>query len=190
MISILRQHLISHTALKPDDVDIICRTFVPRTFKPDEAVIPINSRVTLIGFIVEGILRATELKPSGERTIHYFLSEHHFFSEANGLFKNKPAKLAIESATSSTILCSTIEELYSLRNQIEGLEQALNENKERELVEIIEAQEILHKGKSHERYSEFIKQNPGLANRLKDKDIAAYLGISKYTLSHIKRRSL
>ena len=190
MISILRQHLISNTELRQDAIDVICKTFTARTFRADEPVISVNSRVTMIGFIVEGILRAVEHKPSGERTIHYFLSEHHFFSEANGLFRNKPAKLSIEAATPSTILCSSIEELYNLRKSIEGLEQALNENKERELVDIIEAQEILHKGKSHERYLEFIKQNPGLANRLKDKDIASYLGISKYTLSHIKKRSI
>lgn len=187
MVTSLKNYLIRNTALKLDDVNTICQTFIPKTFKPDEAIIPENTRVTLIGFIVEGILRAVENKPSGEQVIHYFLTENHFFSETNGLFRNKPSKLAIQSATHSIILCSTIEEIYSLRQNIDGLEQALNENKERELVDIIEAQEINRNGKSFERYTTFIKQNPGLANRLKDKDIAAYLGISKYTLSHIKK---
>ena len=187
MISILRQYLIDHTELKQDDIELICSTFKLYTFKQDEVVIEINSRVTMIGFILDGILRAVEHKPSGERTIHYFITENHFFSEANGLFRNKPAKLAIEAATPATILCSSIEELYAMRKNMDGLEQALNENKERELVDIIEAQEILHKGKSLERYMAFIKQNRGLANRLKDKDIASYLGISKYTLSHVKK---
>lgn len=187
MISILKQYLLDNTELKPDGVDIICDTFRPETFKPDEAIIPVDSKVTLIGFIIEGILRAVEHKQSGDRTIHYFLHENHFFSEANGMFRNKPAKLAIEAATPCTILCSTIEEIYALRDRIDGLEQALNENKERELVDIIEAQEILHKGKSHERYLAFIKTQPNITSRIKDKDIAAYLGISKYTLSHIKR---
>lgn len=190
MISILRDYLVNYTALLPADVDKICATFVPKKFKADEDVIAVNSKVTLIGFIVEGILRAVEHKPSGERVIHYFLPEFHFFSEANGLFRNKPAKLAIEAATPATILCSTIEELYTMRHAIQGMEQTLNENKERELVDIIEAQEILHKGKSEDRYLAFLEQNPGLVNRLKDKDIASYLGISKYTLSHVKKRTI
>jgi len=187
MVSILKQHLIQNTKLKPDDIDIICDTFVAKTFKADEAIIDVDSRVTLIGFNVEGVLRAVEHKPSGDRTIHYFLQENHFFSEADGLFKNKPARLAIEAATPCIVLCSSIEVIYSLAQTIEGIAQALSERIGRELVDIIEAQEILHKGKSHERYVEFIKQNAGIANRIKDKDIAAYLGISKYTFSRIKK---
>jgi CRP-like cAMP-binding protein len=188
MISILRQHLTQNTKLDHQDIDNICRAFVSKTFKVDEAIIPVDSKVTLIGFIVEGILRAVEHKPSGNRTIHYFIHENHFFSEADGLFKNKPARLAIEAATPSIVLCSSIEAIFSLAQSKVVVEQALSERIGRELVDIIEAQEILHKGKSHERYLEFIKQKTGIANRLKDKDIAAYLGISKYTLSHIKKR--
>jgi CRP-like cAMP-binding protein len=188
MISILHQHLIQTTRLKPSDVDTICQTFVLKTFKTDEPIIPVDSRVTLIGYIVEGILRAVEHKPSGDRTIHYFLQENHFFSEADGLFKNKPARLAIEAATPSIVLCSSIEVIYSLAQTVEGVGQALSDTIGKELVDIIDAQGILHKGKSHERYLEFMQQKSGIAKRIKDKDIAAYLGISKYTLSHIKKR--
>ncbi|MFA9391623.1 MAG: Crp/Fnr family transcriptional regulator [Prolixibacteraceae bacterium] len=187
MISILKEHLIQHTKLNQEDIITICTAFTPATFKVDEAIIPANSKVTFIGFIVEGICRAVEYQASGERTIHYFINAHHFFSEANGLFKNKPAKLAIEAATPCKIVYASIEELYALTERIIGLERELYENKEKELVAIIEAQEILHKGKSLERYLAFIEQNPDMSKQIKDKDIAAYLGISKFTLSHLKK---
>ncbi|MDA3930018.1 MAG: Crp/Fnr family transcriptional regulator [Prolixibacteraceae bacterium] len=184
----LKQYLKENTELVTNEIDLVCAAFTLLKLKQDKRIIEAQNRVNLIGFIVEGILKAVEGIKNGNNHIHYFIEENHFFSEANGLFKNLPAKLSIEAATPCVILTITLEELDKLKAKIPSLEAIINTTRENELVDIIEAQEMQHQGKSFERFAAFIEHYPSIHSRIKDKDIASYLGLSKFTLSRIKKK--
>lgn len=184
----LRQFFVDNTAFSSNEIDYICSHFHTYKIKTDDIVIRNGQLVNEVGFIEKGIMRAVEITPSGQNLINYFIQEGHFFSEANGLFKSLPAKLNIEAATNCTICSITVNQIEDLIKELPGFETIVNITREQELVEIIETQKLLHSASSLERYKEFLKRYPTIVNQIMDKDIAAYLGISRYTLSHIKSK--
>lgn len=188
MGQLLRQFFVDNTVFTSEEIDYICSQFQTASLKIDEVIIRSGQLVNEVGFIEKGVLRAVEITPTGNQLINYFIQEGHFFSEADGLFKSLPAKLTIEAATSCEISSITVQQIEKLKYEIKGFEGIVNTRREQELVEIIDSQKLFHSANSQERYTEFIRRYPLIANQIRDKDIAAYLGISKYTLSHLKSK--
>jgi len=113
--------------------------------------------------------------------------ENNFFADESSLFTGSPSMIeviALEDSSALRISKSNIEQLRqtpmgSLLFSI-GEQQSLidRENKQIELMTLT----------AEERYVELLKNKPELIQRISQKDIASYLGISTQSLSRIRRK--
>lgn len=135
----------------------------------------LNSKVYEVEY---GLLRSYSIDEKGKEHIYMFASENWII--ADGVKPNKPSELFIDALEDSVIMqrekdLSTVSETEKLVNRLEVLQQRII---------------LLMSASAIERYEHFIDTYPDIVQRVPQKMIASYLGITPEALSNAKRLRL
>lgn len=140
-----------------------------------------------IYFIEEGVTRSV-FHHDGEDTTTWFSQEGDITFGMDSLYYNQPSVESIETLSDCKIYVMDIDKLNALYEKyidIANWGRILHQNVNKELSHIfVERLQLSPK----ERYDRFNQCHPGLVNRVKLKYIAAFLGISIYTLSRVRAK--
>ncbi len=138
-------------------------------------------------FIEEGVTRSI-FHHNGEDTTTWFSQEGDITFGMDSLYYNQPSIESVETLTHCAIYTISIEDLNSLyqvyidiANWGRILHQDVNKELSHLFVEKLQLSPI-------DRYRMFNQRYPGLINRVKLKYVAAFLGISIYTLSRVRAK--
>lgn len=147
----------------------------------------VQSGVTdrMVYFIEQGITRSV-FHYEDQDTTTWFSQEGDITFGMDSLYYNHPSIESIETLEDCTIYVIPIEKLNELYTQyidIANWGRILHQDVNKELSHIFVDRLQLPPRK---RYERFMQRYPGLVNRVKLKYIAAFLGISIYTLSRIR----
>lgn len=162
-------------------------------------VVPRRTKLITVGqipdafyFILKGCVRKYFFKKdsyeSTEITSLFFI-ENDFFSVFDGFFKQKPSLQVLESIEPCRLLSisyANYQNLLAIKplffNELTArfmIEQYAN-------MKDVHSTFLLHN--PEERYENFIQNSPHLSNRISQKYLAGYLGVSEKSLSRIKKR--
>ncbi len=172
------------------EIHQIINIFHEEVLQPNDYFIRAGEPVTQIGFIVDGVIKATGFDEKGEPMVHYFVSENHFFSEAKGMYEGEIAEDSIQAATDCRLLVTTFAEIETLKEHIPNLELIVRRIGDMELLKIFKAQKVPKIKSATTRYYKFNEVYPTLTNRILEKDKAAFLGMDASTLCREKKKSL
>ncbi len=115
------------------------------------------------------------------------LIENDFFGDDLSLFSGKPSSIEIIALENSSVLKISKSNIDKLRKtQMGSLLFSIGDQKA--YVEKEKRQIELMTQTAEERYSNLIESRPELIQRISQKDIASYLGISTQSLSRIRRK--
>lgn len=142
-----------------------------------------------IAFVISGLFRAFYITPNGDEKTIVFREKGRILSSYSSYIKNEYSKFSIESLEDSMVLYITIKDFENLliKNDcwkiIKG-NYFLNifiekEARERELLS----------NSAKENYIKFLKDYPGLIDRINHYYIASYLGITNVSLSRIRKEN-
>lgn len=149
----------------------------------------VQSGVTdrLVYFIEEGVTRSV-FHHNGEDTTTWFSQEGDITFGMDSLYYRQPSVESIETLSDCKIYVVDIDKLNTLYEKhidIANWGRILHQNVNKELSHLfVERLQLSPK----ERYERFNQCHPGLVNRVKLKYIAAFLGISIYTLSRVRAK--
>ncbi len=138
--------------------------------------------------VVQGLLRHYIIDKNGDEKTLLFVREKNQTGMMDTIFHNRPASeniMALENTLLIKIDARKIEKLASdnmrlLKLQNEVLKQVVASN-----VEQIRFLTVLT---PEERYLAFCKSHPNLEQRVKQKHLASYLGITPTSLSRMRAR--
>jgi CRP-like cAMP-binding protein len=140
-----------------------------------------------IYFITKGLLRAYYTDDEGEEQTFWLMMENDMMASAYSFFTRRPGELTIE----------VIEECELISIDYETLEEVYKEFIEFNIVGRILTQKyytlsderamILRMKKIEDRYWYMQDNHPALLNRVKQKDIASYLGTTSPTIWRVKK---
>lgn len=140
-------------------------------------------------FVEKGLFRYLYINNKGTEFTKNFILENNFVSAYSAMISKQPSRMFIEALEDSYIYDINYADWLELKKGHECwnrflvliLEKAFStkEIRERDLL-LLEAQE---------RYDIFKKEFPTLENRIKQHQIASYLGISPISLSRIRNKS-
>ncbi|GAE85094.1 cAMP-binding proteins [Bacteroides reticulotermitis JCM 10512] len=139
----------------------------------------------LVYFIEEGVTRSV-FHHNGQDTTTWFSQEGDITFGMDSLYYQRPSIESIETLTDCTIYVIYIDKLNALYEKyidIANWGRILHQDVNKDLSHIfVERLQLSPK----ERYDRFNQRHPGLINRVKLKYVAAFLGISIYTLSRVR----
>lgn len=140
-----------------------------------------------IAFVSKGLFRYFYCGKNSQEFTKGFFSETTFISSYSGLLQNRPSYFTIECLEDSVIQEIAFSDWKSLLSGHSCWSQILihylqmgyctKEQREREFLLF----------SAEERYNSFLEQFPGYDRRIKQYQIASYLGISPVSLSRIRK---
>lgn len=136
--------------------------------------------------VISGCLKSYVIDEKGKEHILQFAPENWIISDLDSVINNKPSKIFIEAIEHSSV--------YLLPTELMINKESLNRE---ELIKLLDKSQnnmisntnrliSLLSSSSEERYQEFLETYPQLAQRLPQKLIASYLGMTPEHLSHIR----
>ncbi|CAM4038870.1 cAMP-binding domain of CRP or a regulatory subunit of cAMP-dependent protein kinases [Pedobacter westerhofensis] len=173
--------------LSPESKQLIADHLEPSTVSKGEYLWKAGQRCNSIYFITSGIARLFFYTEAGtENTVH-FITENKFITDLESLRDQIPSSVSCIAAIDCNVFVITSQILEKLENNVPEWHELLKKITEKTLFDKIKAREILFQKESKERYISFLKLFPTVANSVPANQVASYLGISQFTLSHLKK---
>ncbi|MCF0069288.1 Crp/Fnr family transcriptional regulator [Dyadobacter sp. CY261] len=140
-----------------------------------------------IAFIVKGLFSQYYASPDGDMVIKKFFPENHFAGSVPALLTHSPSIFAIRALEHTETLEYNFYDFKALTEKHRDL--AAFYIRYMELHWIIEKEPLeisFRHDNAKKRYLNFLKEYPNLEPRLKQHEIASYLGITPTQLSRIR----
>ncbi|MGZ3873686.1 MAG: Crp/Fnr family transcriptional regulator [Mucilaginibacter sp.] len=189
MHQLILNNFAMHIALAPDEQEQALAFFQLKEVKKRTWLLHPGETDRYIYFVKRGCLRMCYTDKSGEEHNIAFYPENWWACDIVSFFKAKPAANAIQALEDTGVYYISLprlEELFQTIPKFERFFRILTQNGFELYQRRITSQ--LYKT-AEERYLEFRKRHPGLEQRIAQKHIAGYIGITPAFLSMMRKES-
>ena len=165
------------------DTKAILKKFKKKEIIQKEGVVSKNAF-----YVKKGWIRSYSIDEKGKEHIFMFGAEDWIIADLESNVFNKPSELCIETIEDSEIVIFTIDDF----NYSESSKEKLQKNSKllaRRIGSLQRRVIQLMSSSAKERYQMFLETYPLLPNRVPQKMIASYLGITPEALSKIRGES-
>ncbi len=145
-----------------------------------------NKRENYGYFLLEGAVGLFVRNENNYICLDLFI-ENNFFADELSLLSSKPSPVEIIALEKSSVLRMSKSNMEKLRQTPMGI-LLFSIGDQQSLLEKQEKQIELMTQTAEERYLQLLQNKPELIQRISQKDIASYLGISTQSLSRIRRQ--
>lgn len=176
--------------LHEDDMAAVMRLASMRTVSAGEHLIRAGT-VNYSGFlVVKGLLRNYHILPDGSERTVLFTSEGGSVASYATVFRNLPTVEQVTAIEETLVIAMDTREMRKLMESRPELRLAYSQVIEQLLLDAITRIDRFVLLSPEERYRAFVKENPGLEQRIPQKHLASYLGITPVSLSRIRARAV
>ena len=140
-----------------------------------------------VGFVTKGLFRIFYTDFEGKEYTKNFKSSGQFIGALASLLLNVPSRLSIAALENSTVLCFDYDKILQIAEHSLSWQRLLRKITEIDYLEKEQRESDLLFYNAKERYQNFIMEHPNWDNRIQQRYIASYLGISPETLSRIRK---
>jgi CRP/FNR family transcriptional regulator, anaerobic regulatory protein len=172
------------------DKEIICQHIAYRKVKEAEVLLQEGKQAKEMFFICKGVLKIVSISGKGNEVIHFFLSENQFCTILKSFTENTPSSDRIQAACDTEIIVFKKDKLHSLYHALPYFRNLLDNITKQALLNKIALRNSYIGEDATTRYQKFIVQQSSIALRVSQTDIASYLGITKQSLSRIRKNIL
>ncbi|WP_375434850.1 Crp/Fnr family transcriptional regulator [uncultured Hymenobacter sp.] len=177
-----------HISLTPNEAAFFTTLLVPQHIVRSGALLVAGQRAQYLTFVVRGCVRTYATDAHGKEHILAFATEGWWCTDNAAFFNRAPATLALQALEATDVLHLGLDHLERLCQQVPKFERffrILTQNGYQLLQRRLEAHLEL---KAEVRLSQFERQYPRLRQRVAQKHIAAYLGVTPEFLSMLRKK--
>jgi len=183
----LRTHIEKITPLTDEEYTFIISHFTTKKFKKHQFLIQEGEAVKYSYFVISGLLKLVYTEETGKQHIVSFAMEDWWESDYYAFFTETTATMSLECLEDTEVLCLTLEDYQNLCDDLQKMERFFLQKanfgflgSQKRIISWLTSN-------SKERYEQLIKQYPSLIQRVPKSLIAAYLGVSRETLSRLSK---
>jgi len=185
---ILRKALSGNLSVTDEQWATIAARFKPLTTKRNEILLEKGMVSQYLYFIIKGCLRIVLIDDAGQEATRFLVFEGRMGTAFPSFILRQPSAAAIQSIEPSELLIISHSDYQRLMDDVPGWERMARLDIELDYIDAIQRIESLITMDARERYDILLKQNPRIVQRLPNKIVADYLGISQETLSRLKSK--
>lgn len=138
-------------------------------------------------FIESGISRLFFYTEEGKENTVHFVTENKFITDLESLRLQTPSSVSCIAAVDCSVIIIKSKVLERLDREVFEWHELIRKITEKTLFDKVKVRDILYQKESKDRYLSFLKLFPTIANNVPANQVASYLGISQFTLSHLKK---
>ncbi len=140
--------------------------------------------------ILKGMIRTYVLEHSGEERTVRIVGENSFAGSAACLFGKGPSFEFLEAVEDCWVVSIDIQKLKEMSNTNIRISQLWSDAVSEELVEAVKRIQFFVTLTPEQRYKQFLDESPELLQRVPQKFLASYIGVTTVSLSRIRSRLL
>jgi CRP-like cAMP-binding protein len=182
---ILKQHLAKTISLTEAQFDYLYSHFKPMTFKKGQTIISEGDKVDCEYFVISGCLKAFFINDEVKMYILQFAMPTWWTSDYAALYNQTKATINVDCITDAEVLCLSSEDREKLCSEIHEVEHFFRWRTNRGYIASQKRLLSFMNNDAKKRYEELLTMYPQLYNLVPKHLIAAYLGISRETLSRL-----
>jgi CRP-like cAMP-binding protein len=182
---ILKEHIAKTASLTDEQFDYFFSHFKPQSFKKGQTLISEGDKVDCEYFVLSGCLKAFFINDEIKMYILQFAMPTWWTSDYNALYSNTRATINIDCITDAEVLCLSGSDREKLCDEIHQVEHFFRWRTNRGYVASQKRLLSFMNNDAKKRYEELLALYPQLYNLVPKHLIAAYLGISRETLSRL-----
>lgn len=182
----INQHIAS--PLTSEEEALIVATFRPKKLRKKQYFLQEGDVCKYAGFIVKGAMRQYSVDDKGvEHIVHLFI-ENYWANDRESATMLTPSKYNIDAWEDTEILIVTRAEMLDLMEKIPALVQMTRVMDERNAIVNQRRLSSTISNTAEKRYEEFATHHPQFIQRFPQHLIASFLGVTKETLSRIRKQ--
>jgi CRP-like cAMP-binding protein len=190
MVELFAQYLKEKGGLTPPELETIGRVATFKRIRKNQYLLEEGDASNFIGFVLKGSFRLFRVGEDGQEHIMRFAIENWWISDFASFMNGKPSTNYIEALEDSELILITkadwenlLETIPNFKRMIDNLSaRNFEAHQNRILSNISESAET--------RYENFVNQFPPIYNRIPLYMIASFLGLTRETLSRIRKQSV
>jgi CRP-like cAMP-binding protein len=184
---VLREYLEVRAAFGAGDLDIVRDAFLYQRLSAGEFLQRAGDVTRYAAFVATGCLRNYVIDPKGKEHIVQFAPETWWLADSNSLQTGAPSSYFIDALEDSEVLLIDGPSHLRLVDRVHGYAAAFRNGlqkhaaaKDQRIVSALSAS-------AEERYLEFLRVYPSIAQRVPQNMLASYLGMTPETVSRIRK---
>ena len=188
MFELLRQKITEKIVLTEEEFDFCKSLFKPKKLRKRQYLLQEGDVCIYQGFVEKGMLRSYTIDEKGNEHILQFAPEGWWAADLSSYITSEPSLFNIEALEDSELLLlnkASWDQLMQTVPKFEHYFRILIQNN------LINTQKRLIQSLSQsaeEKYIKFTKTYPECVQRVPQHMIASYLGITRETLSRLRRQ--
>mgnify|MGYP003672705413 CR=1 FL=1 len=189
MFEIFQNYLQSKIALSDTEIQLIKSVSTIKKLRKRQYLLQEGDTWRFHAFVCSGFVRTYSVSSKGQEHIMNFSPENYWTGDRESLSTEKPSNYNIDAIENSEILLIKKADFDTICSQIPNFNDLVNNILQKSF---LVSQNRIHANISlsaEEKYQNFIKKFPTIANRVPQHMIASYLGISPETLSRIRTQA-
>ena len=181
----LRAHVAKITALTDEEFDHFFSFFKEQRFKKGQTIVGEGDTVDCEYFVVSGCLKSFFINDELKMLILQFAMPNWWASDYNALYNHTRAAICVDCITDSEVLCLTNADRERLCGDLHKAEHFFRWRTNKGYVATQRRLLSFMNNNVKYRYEELLRLYPELYNMVPKNLIAAYLGVSRETLSRL-----
>jgi len=182
---ILKQHIAKTVVLNDEQFDYFFSFFKTQSFKKGQVLISEGQKVDSEYFVVSGCLKAFFINDEIKMYILQFAMPTWWTSDYCALYSQEKATINIDCITDAEVLSLSNQDREKICSELHPAEHFFRWRTNKGYVASQKRLLSLMNNDTRARYEELIALYPQLYNLVPKQLIAAYLGVSRETLSRL-----
>lgn len=187
---LLRQHIEEISPLTEEELTHVYSHFSIKKLRKHQLVLHLDDPVRYEYFVVKGCLKAYTITEENKMHILQFAMPNWWITDYQGYYKETASTLYIDCIEDAEVLCITLENKDKLCRELHKMEHFFRKKTNAGYVALQQRILTLLKSTPKEKYEQLLSQYPLLFQKVPKQLIAAYLGVSRETLSRLYSASL
>ena len=183
----LINYLLQFETLNKQQIDLINSSISEKTYHTGDYFLKAGQTSKEIGFITNGIFRVCYYDNGGNEITRYFVDELNFIADLNGYHTGLQTTEYIQAVTDCQVLILTKQAMENLSRTIIVWDSITSKITVKALAEKVSRVSLMMPQDAGTRYAYFLEKFPNLANRIPLQYIASYIGVTKSSLSRLRR---
>jgi len=189
MTGILKQHISKIISLTDEQFEYFLSHFKQQSFKKGQVIVSEGDRVENEYFILSGCLKSFFINDKAKMFILQFPMSTWWTSDYNALYNKTRATISIDCITDAEVLSLSNNDREKICAELHPVEHFFRVRTNKGFVAVQKRLLSFMNNDTKIRYEELLGQYPELYNIVPKHLIAAYLGVSRETLSRLYHSS-
>ncbi len=181
----LRDHIEQIVLITDDEFELVLSYFNEKTYRKNQIVIHDGDLVNKDFFVVKGLMKSSHTSPDGKEHIIQFALENSWITDRQAFHCQTQATLNVECLEDTKVLAITLDARNELCRKLPKMGYFFSKKTTAGYIDLQNRILCLLSTTASKRYLNLVAQYPSLTQRVPKSMIAAYLGVTRETLSRL-----